>query len=130
MIDFDSVLTFELRFELFCVFFCWNLRLQHHCRCCGRTLCHEHSSFQMVFFFFSSSLIDWFNGELIYCDLIGILCVLVCVNLRPCRSLVFIHLLEFVLTVLITPLSKSCLNLIIRCVTFFFLMRSLLQLRT
>lgn len=22
--------------------------LQHHCRCCGRTLCHEHSSNQMV----------------------------------------------------------------------------------
>ena len=22
--------------------------LQHHCRCCGKTLCHEHSSNQMV----------------------------------------------------------------------------------
>jgi hypothetical protein len=22
--------------------------LQHHCRCCGRTLCHEHSSYHMV----------------------------------------------------------------------------------
>ncbi|XP_022147653.1 vacuolar protein sorting-associated protein 27 isoform X2 [Momordica charantia] len=23
-------------------------RRRHHCRCCGRTLCHEHSSFQMA----------------------------------------------------------------------------------
>lgn len=31
-----------------CFAFFLNICLQHHCRCCGRTLCHEHSSFQMV----------------------------------------------------------------------------------
>jgi len=32
----------------------FNLFLQHHCRCCGRTLCHEHSSNYLVCRFFLS----------------------------------------------------------------------------
>lgn len=37
-------IDYTIRFCVMC--------LQHHCRSCGRTLCNEHSSDQMVRFFF------------------------------------------------------------------------------
>lgn len=76
---------------------------QHHCRSCGRTLCSEHSSNQMVglFPFCPASFI-------VLHRILPIACDLSLHEFRPYHNLAFTRLLEFVSTALTIPLGKSC----------------------
>lgn len=95
--------------------FYFNLFLQHHCRCCGRTLCHEHSSNYLVCHFYLSSppLSRCLAVNLLPFFLFFLMCARARINQsRLCRSLEYSRMLEFVLIVLMILLGKFLFNFI------------------
>lgn len=76
--------------------------LQHHCRCCGRTLCAEHSSSQMACLLSLYMHLNWVTR----CNNFWPILFLLRAIFRPYHNLVFIHSSEFALIVLMMPLGN------------------------
>ena len=91
--------------------------LQHHCRCCGRTLCHEHSSNQMVRAPISFIYIFWLTMHFSSCKSLdksaltkqSFVFFFLCAYSRLYRNLAYFRLLEFVQIVSITLQGKLLL---------------------